>query len=255
MRPKAEAETEPTQGRNGTAEAGMPGAEGRVQGPRGISRVESWIRERIGWEDWATLLPEAVLYAKTQIWWRFWRGSWGGVLPEGHDGNSVAAEVIEGMLMGKCRLALGWTRERFARELERRIRNEVRRLASLKEASKMRSEWDILPPDADDEPQSIFDWLPGAIADPGEEAEGHEEEEWREQVRADFSEYLKENAEARNVFNCLCDGVVKRREIAQRLGMSVGSVTAARKRLERKVEDFKFDRFLMASERKGADRK
>src|SRR4030095_5428374 len=84
---------------------------------------------------------------------------------------------------GKCRLALGWTRERFERELERRIRNEVRRLASLTEASKMRSEWDILPLDEDDEPQSIFDCLPGAIADPREEAERNEEEKWRGQRR------------------------------------------------------------------------
>ncbi len=46
------------------------------------------------------------------------------------------------------------------------------------------------------------------------------------------------DAEARAVFECLCDGVSKRREIAKRLGTSVEAVTAARKRLERKVGEY-----------------
>src|SRR5258708_98814 len=79
----------------------------------GMSRLEGWKRERIYLEDWASFLPRAVRFAEGQIGWRYWRGAKGGVLPGGHDANSVAAEVIEGMLVGKCRIALGWTRERF----------------------------------------------------------------------------------------------------------------------------------------------
>src|SRR5436190_11350380 len=254
MRPRPEAETATTKAGNGAAEARFQWTEDRFREPEdeGISRVEAWVRERVGWEDWGTLLPEAVQFAAIEVGFRFWRGAWGGVLPEGYDANSIAAEVIQGMLTGKCRLALGWTRERFVKELQRRIRNEVRRLASLIEASKMRNEWDLLPLDEEDEPQSIFDGMPGSTADPREVAEQNEEDAWREKVRADLNEHLRDDKEAQGVFNCLCEGVVKRRKIAERLGMSVEAVTAARKRLERKVEDYKYEGFLTEASGKGA---
>src|SRR6266567_368989 len=130
------------------------------------SRNTERLRKAMYWEDWARLLPQAVRFAEGQIGRRYWRGKKGGVLPEGHDANSVASGVIEGMLAGKCRIALGWTRERFEREMERRISNEVRRLAALTEASGTRSEWDLLPPDENDEPQSVFEEMSGTIADP-----------------------------------------------------------------------------------------
>jgi len=56
------------------------------------------------------------------------------------------------------------------------------------------------------------------------------------------------------VFNNLTvslPGVVKRREIAKRLGMSVAAVTATRKRLERKVKEYKFQTALMRIGRNG----
>jgi hypothetical protein len=217
----------------------MRNAEWTAGGGARISRVEEWTRERLYREDWAKLLPRAVRYAEQQIARRYWRGQKGGVLPRGFDANNVASEVIEGMLHGKCRLALGWTRERLEKEVQRRIRNEVRRLYSLTEAPEMRSEWDLLPLDENDQPQSVFDSMMGSIPDPCEEAEQNEEEAWRELVRKDFDAYLKEDWVARKVFECLCNGVVKRREIAERLGISVQAVTAARKRLERKVAGWK----------------
>src|SRR3954470_18115964 len=90
----------------------MQNAEWTAGGGASISRVEAWTREGLYSEDWAKLLPRAVRYAEQQIARRYWRGQKGGVLPRGFDANNVASEVIAGMLQGKCRLALGWTRER-----------------------------------------------------------------------------------------------------------------------------------------------
>jgi hypothetical protein len=166
------------------------------------------------------------------------------VLPEGHDAESVASEVAVRMLLGECRLALGWTRERLTRELERLVSNEVRRLNGLKEASRMRSEWNILAAGENGRPRSIFPWIAGSIPDPREQAARNEEEAARARTQMELEVYLNGDKRARGLFNCLCNGVFKRRQIAERLGMSVEAVTAARKRLERKVKEFRFKRGL-----------
>jgi hypothetical protein len=86
------------------------------------------LHKRIRWEDWVTLLPELVEFARSEIRRRRWRGGRSRVLPEGYDANSVAAEVIRQVLQGKGRLAVGWTRERLVKELQRKVSNEVRLL-------------------------------------------------------------------------------------------------------------------------------
>ena len=160
------------------------------------------------------------------------------MLPEGYDGNSVVSEAIKELLAGKGRLALGWTRPRLERELNRLVTQELRRLHRAREAAGTRSEWDVLPLDENEEPQSVFDGIIASVADPHEATARGEEEAARESVRVELDVYLRGDGAARGVFNCLCAGVVKRREIAERLGISVAAVTAARKRLERRLEGF-----------------
>jgi len=55
---------------------------------------KEWVKSRLYWEDWESLLGELVSFAKQEIRRRRWRGGRSGVLPEGCDANSVAAEVI-----------------------------------------------------------------------------------------------------------------------------------------------------------------
>jgi hypothetical protein len=105
------------------------------------TRVDERVAERLQWEDWESLLKQAVRFAKKRIGCRRWRGVKDGVLPEGQDAEGVASEAVAAMLGGKCRLAPGWTRERLEGALEREVEREVRRLNGLKEASGARSEW------------------------------------------------------------------------------------------------------------------
>ncbi len=201
---------------------------------------EEQAKKRLQWEDWNSLLSELVSYAGWQIGIRWWRGELGeGVLPEGYDANALASEAIATALRGESRLVFGWTRERLVRELKRLVSREVRRLQSLIEASRMRSEWDILPPDEEDQLQSVFEEMEGTIADGSEELMEKEEEARRERIKTGFATHLNGDKGARRVFNCLCDGILKRRDIAAKLGINVRAVTAARKRLERQVEQFR----------------
>ena len=109
------------------------------------------------WEDWERLLKATEVFAKGQIRRRWWRGRKGGVLPEGHDASSIAAEVAIKLLGGRGRLAPGWTRERLQKELNRLASNEIRRLYGLKETELMRNEWDILRPTPEGKLRSVFD--------------------------------------------------------------------------------------------------
>src|SRR5437899_1358270 len=71
-----------------------------------------------------------------------------------------AGEAIAELLGGKCRLAAGVMRARVSAELKRLVRQKVRSLHRLREASAMRSEWDVLPAE-DGEAVSVFERAAG----------------------------------------------------------------------------------------------
>ena len=200
---------------------------------------EERVQSRLGWEDWETLLPELVQYARREIRRRRWRGRRSGVLPEGYDTNSVAAEVIASALRGKARLALGWTRERLMRELERKVRNEVRRLHKLQEARRTRSEWEILAPCANGEPRSVFEMMVGKRVVGGvDEGRFQKLDQEKREAELIIAEKLHgRDEEVEKLFSCLREGVVKRREIAVKLGISVDEVTNCQKRLNRRLDE------------------
>jgi hypothetical protein len=202
-------------------------------------RPEEWVQSRLGWEDWQSLLAELVQFAKQEIRRRRWRGKRSGVLPEGYDANSVAAEAITRVLRGEARLGMGWTRERLMLELERKVSNEVRRLHKLQEAGRMRSEWEILSPGANNQPRSVFDQMKGSRGGSRvDEARLQALDKERKEAERLIAEKLHgEDEVAEKLFGCLREGVVKRREIAAKLGISVERVTNCRKRLNRKLDE------------------
>ena len=202
-------------------------------------RPEERVQRRLRWENWGELLPELVSFARQEIRRRKWRGKRSAVIPEGYDANSVAAEAIAGALRGEVRLALGWTRERLLGTLQRKVSHEVRRLHKLKEAGGMRSEWDILEPGPDGQVRSVFDQM--AARTSGSEVDGAKwaaEDKVRREAELRIGERLRGGDEmVEKLFGCLRAGVVKRRDIAARLGISVPEVTNCRKRLDRKLEE------------------
>ena len=61
---------------------------------------KGWVQKRLRWEDWELLRNEVVILARKEVKRRKWRGSYGGLLPEGYDAESVAAEAIQELLSG-----------------------------------------------------------------------------------------------------------------------------------------------------------
>jgi hypothetical protein len=141
-----------------------------------------------------------------------------------------------GSLRYEVRLAPGWTFKRLERELQRRVSNEVRRLHKLKETQLVRSEWDVLAPDANNEPRSV---LKGIIGPASSGASVDRAERQAEGIKnARVSELLgDDDPPVSQLFCCLCGGVSKRRAIAARLGTSAAEVTNCRKRLNRRLDE------------------
>ena len=54
----------------------------------------------------------------------------------------------------------------------------------------------------------------------------------------EFSVFLGQEQDLRNLFECLWRGFEKREEMAERLGIEVQAVTNARKRLDRRLDEF-----------------
>jgi len=201
--------------------------------------MKEGIRRRLQWEDWETLLPELIAFAKGEIRRRKWRGSKAGVLPEGSDANSVASGVVQAALQGEARLAPGWTRERLMDELKRKVSNEVRRLHKLTETRAMRNEWDVLPPKVSGQLRSVFAGMKGHPSVGGWD-DGQVREKVRKETELRIAEALRGGDESiERLFGCLLAGIVKRRDIAVRLGIRVTEVTNCRKRLDRKLDELR----------------
>ena len=191
---------------------------------------EAWRQERLRWENWEELGPEAVETAKREIGRRRWRGARGGVLPEGHDAQSVASEAIRQMLSGETLLKPGWTRGRVSGELKRLVRRVVRRLHRLKEAGTTTSEWDG--------DKSIFSRIKGRGQDAFEEAVSAEEQQKREALFREFRGSLSDAPELSELLGKLGEEDVSTEELAIQIGMKVAEVRRARRRLARRIESF-----------------
>ena len=198
-------------------------------------RGVEFIKARLRWENWEEILPRLVLFADREISGRKWRGDSKGVLPEGADASSVAAEVVMKALQGKARLGPGWTLERLEKELRRMVSNEVRRLHKLKETGAMRSEWEVVKPGVNGEARSVLAWIPGG-AGGTDLAELQAEDKARQMADSRIAERL-EGEDVRRLFLCLRTRTVKRRDIASKLGMSATEVTNCRKRLNRQLKE------------------
>lgn len=168
--------------------------------------------------------------ARREIGRRRWRGAAGGVLPEGHDAQSVGSEAIRQMLSGGTGLKPGWTRERLSAELRRLVRSVVRRLHRLREAATTRSEWEG--------DESIFSSIGTRGRNGFEEAVSAEErQEWKMLLR-EFRGSLSDAPDLAALFRKLCEGKASLEELARESQMTVLEMRRARRRLARRIERF-----------------
>jgi hypothetical protein len=154
-----------------------------------------------------------------------------------------------------------YSAEDIRRELRALIKHRVRWLHERSETRLAVGEWDVLPPRADDELVSIFDYLPGRLGQPDTELMRKEKEQLLGEFKEGFEATLKESLveapttgrvegigeeikiksederELLEVFRRVWDGQ-KRREVAQELGAKVPRVKAVQAQLRRRLARF-----------------
>jgi hypothetical protein len=182
---------------------------------------------------------EAVLYARFEIGrYGRWRGQDEPVLADGYDAEGLVQAAFERLMSREAGgVQIFYTAEDIRRELRSLIKHRVRWLHERSETRLVTGEWDVLPPKADGELVSIFDYLPGRLARPDEEMMGKEKEQLLGEFKGGFEASLGKRKQLLEVFRRVWDGQ-KRREVAQGLGAAVVRVKALQEQVGRRLARF-----------------
>jgi hypothetical protein len=182
-------------------------------------------------ENWAELSRRAVGLSAREMNRFRWRGMRKGVLPDGYDAASVAAEAVAELFRGNCKLGLGYNQEELETEIRRLIHQQIDRLHRRRENRLMRSRADVSL--RGENGWGTQQLMRDGWALPDEETSRSEEQSAFGQFKAAALKQLNGDVEARGVFECLCDGIGKRAGQAARLGVDSNAVKNATRRLKR----------------------
>jgi hypothetical protein len=199
------------------------------------------------------------------------------VLPKGYDAEGIAAEEVDKLMLevkfgtlqmrdtplgergrrqapeleGSRTVLRGgftpakavknlYTAKELREELGRRVSQRMRRLSRLTENKAVVSEWDVVQGRGNGAPVSVFAWIPGRILNPDEALMQKEDLELLERFKEEFKAWLgPEEEELRRFFGCIWDGIEGRVEIAEALGLSPEAAVGLRRRLSRRVKEFR----------------
>ena len=187
--------------------------------------------------DWHHLLRHTHIYAASHINRWLWRGSIGGILPDGFDPSSIAAEAVHSFFSDpNLNLPLNLNPETVLRDLERRVRTIINRLHHRKENCLLRNEPDLAPLTYDDgEAVSIIELIPDPSPHPDQTLLDKESHSENEAFRIAATRFLAGDTALLGLFNALYQGVSRRSVLAQRLNLPPAAVKSLRERLMRRL--------------------
>jgi hypothetical protein len=171
--------------------------------------------------DWPSITRSLIHFAQNQINRRRWRHLEGGVLPEGFDAESIAAEAILQFFIG--RNANRWRNpSRMNYRLQRLVLRQVNRLYHLKENRLLSNEPDLARSyDFDGDPVSPTELVPDPGARPDQTAAASDDRVAQDALIATFRISLGRHRKLRACFDLLQDGDVNASFIASRLNLSL----------------------------------
>jgi hypothetical protein len=208
-------------------------------------------------ESWELLFKRTEKFARGEIKRRRWRSAKRGGLPGGYDANSIAAQALTELwqardqqsapLASPPRTSPAPNRKpvedkrvpQLLRDLQLRVRRLVNRLRHRRENYLFRDEFVLAPVVTDDgEKLGIIEAASTPDASPLQVLICKEEGCRWEDVKAQFISFVGPDQVLKDLFACLCAGILKRAAIAGRLKLSPSAITSAQKRLERRLVKF-----------------
>lgn len=208
-------------------------------------RVEKPELVRAGWRGKVSELEvgaleafwiEALRYAQWEIGcYARWRDQDAPVLASGYDAEGLVQAAFERLFYREGEsVPILYSAQDIREELRSLIKHRVRWLHERSETRLNVGEWDVLPPRADGELVSVFDYIEGRIESPDREAMRKEKEQLLGKFKAGFERTLGRQRELLTVFRGAWDGE-KRRDMAQALGTGVERVRALQAQLRRRL--------------------
>jgi hypothetical protein len=191
--------------------------------------------------NWDFLLNRTTLYATSHVnRWR-WRGSLGGVLPDGFDPPAIASQVVCDFFQhlhlspGQPILSLPIPDPdldtRILRNLERRVRRVVDRLHHRAENKILRNDPDLSLVVLDDgEPVRLIDTIPCLSRSPDQVLLEKEALAEFSGFKIAFAQSLQPDPNLVRLFDLFCDGRWRPDDLAHCLHLSVSAVKNLRRR-------------------------
>ncbi len=192
-------------------------------------------RARFEQEVTDEFLERLAFYALNQIRGKTWKSARNGTLPAGTLAEDIVAEAVEDLLLGKR----AWDPVQhpklfgFCCDI---IDSEVSHLAN----SKVNRNESAPPEPKDGEDRDYFALLADQQAlTPAQTAIRREEEAENDAIFSALIEFFAEDPLIQRLLDCFLEGTWKRAEVAAKLQVSEQEITNAKKRMERKLPDFR----------------
>lgn len=189
---------------------------------------------------WDETIPRLLAHAAGKAKRLFWRGIYGGNLPEGKEIQDIVSQAIEKVFSGQRQ----WdpdTNPDLLLFLRSVIDSDLSHLADSWDNGAMRSA--SMANSADDgdcseQEISIIDRFPSPTATPEEEVLQHEDEARCEAFFWGFYGALSDKPTLQQIVECIYDDILKPADIAQKLGLPVNDIYNASKQLTRRLKEY-----------------
>jgi hypothetical protein len=194
-------------------------------------------------DTWNRLLKQTELFAAGQAAVRWWRHAHDGVMPDGYDPSSIAAQAVTDLLQNRrVNKDQNLTEDQIRQiqnELERLVCQIVDRLRHRKENSLLCNEPDLATVFTDDgESVRIVETIPDPSPNPAEtflHAERAAEVEHRQNQ---FEATLAKDRPLKTLFGSFRRGLSTPRALARKLKTTTRAIDNLQKRLKRKWTQF-----------------
>lgn len=208
-----------------------------------MSDIPPHVRELLDRHPWEDTVPRLVKYARTKMRERVWQGIFGGTAPGGKHAYDLGVAAIEKLLDGRR----AWdpeTHPDLFLHLCGIVDSDVGHLArSLGNKLTLRAARHLPESDgADEDLPEPMDSHASATPDPEATALLNEQERLSEELLIELDLFLQDERELQRIVEAIVDGAEKPAEIAAAAKINVKAVYNARKRLQRRLQEFRAQR-------------
>ena len=194
------------------------------------------VRSQLEHHPWEEAIPRLELYALRKARRLYWQGIMDGNMPSGNEAADIVLEAIEDVLAGTRSWNPSTQPDLFV-HLRSIVDSKLSHLVESKANRSIRSE--AMLSTEEDHPSALLVQFPDSSPSPDQIVSQAEEEQLAEEFFWGFFEYLKDEPLLQQVSECIVDGITKPAEVATRLGVPPKEVYNMRKRLQRRLTEYR----------------